>query len=82
MAYIGNNTNAGDIIKQELYLTSTDKRGTIYYDMGGGETEVNNSPTDAFNISLNNTITDCNSKNYYVINLGTFTDTVDLGTIA
>ena len=75
MPYIGNNTpqTAVDTVDQrfdEFKETSIDasKVQTIF--LGGDESGVADSPTDAFGVSLNVITTDCNHKTFRRIDMG------------
>jgi len=78
MAYIGNNIDISKVRFAEMKATSLDKSTiqTIY--LGGGEDGVNNSPTDAFGVSLEQVLTDCNNSSFDIIDMGTIEDTVGI----
>ena len=90
MAYIGNNTQqaAVDTVDQRFdsfFDTSVDasKVQTIF--LGGDETGVHATPTDAFGVSLNVITTDCNHKTYRRIDMGSVeaqVGVVDFGYVA
>jgi hypothetical protein len=90
MAYIGNNIKqtAVDTIDQrfdELKAISIDSSKVQTIFLGGDEVGVNASPVDAFGVSLNKIITDCNHKTFRQIDMGTVEvqlGVVDFGFVA
>ena len=90
MAYIGNNTtqtavDTTDERFDELKAISIDSSAVQTIFLGGGETGVNDSPEDAFGVSLNQVIADCNHKTFRRIDMGTISvqlGVVDFGFVA
>jgi|TARA_B100001540_G_scaffold276573_1_gene263479 hypothetical protein len=90
MPYIGNNKTqtAVDTVDErfeDFKETSIDasKVQTIY--LGGDESGVADSPTDAFGVSLNVITTDCNHKTFRRIDMGSVeaqVGVVDFGYVA
>ncbi len=90
MPYIGNNTPqiAVDTVDErfeDFKETSIDasKVQTIF--LGGDESGVADSPTDAFGVSLNVITTDCNHKTFRRIDMGSVeaqVGVVDFGYVA
>ena len=90
MAYIGNNTaqTVDDTIDQrfdEFKAISIDSSAVQTIHLGGDETGVNANPEDAFGVSLNQVIADCNHKTFRRIDMGTVSvqlGVVDFGFVA
>jgi hypothetical protein len=78
MAYIGNIIDSSKVRFAEMKATSLDKSAvqTIY--LSGGEAGVNNSPVDAFGVSLEKIILDCNTPDFDIIDMGTIVAAVGI----
>ena len=90
MAYIGNNIaqTAVDTTDQrfdELKATTIDSSIVDTIFLGGDEVGVSSSPEDAFGVSLNQVIADCNHKTFRTLDMGSVeaqVGVVDFGFVA
>jgi len=69
MAYIGNNFSGQDALSNFESL-STSISSNYYLDLGGGETTLSSTPSDAFGVSLSTVTSDANDYQYYRLNFG------------
>ena len=72
MAYIGNNFSGQDTLSNIENL-STSVSSNYHLDLGGGETALSSTPSDAFGVSLPTVTSDANDYQYYRLNFGSIT---------